>query len=49
MLTIEPGTGVLGATVRGVDLHQDLSRSDFATILRGLGEHGVLCFPGQAL
>jgi len=49
MLTIEPTGRILGATVRGVDLKQELSRGDFGAILRALGEHGVLCFPGQAL
>ncbi len=49
MLTIEPSGKILGATVRGADLRQDLSREDFAAVLRALGEHGVLCFPGQAL
>lgn len=49
MLSIEPSGQTLGATVRGVDLRQDLSREDFAAVLRALGEHGVLCFPGQAL
>ena len=49
MLTIEPTGKILGATVRGVDLRQDLSRADFAAVLRALGEHGVLCFPDQAL
>ena len=49
MLSVEPTGQILGATVRGADLRQDLSREDFATVLRALGEHGVLCFPGQAL
>jgi alpha-ketoglutarate-dependent taurine dioxygenase len=49
MLTIQPSGKILGATVRGVDLHHDLAREDFAAILRALGEYGVLCFPGQAL
>lgn len=49
MLSIEPGGQTLGATVRGVDLRHDLSRDDFAAILRALGAHGVLRFPGQAL
>jgi taurine dioxygenase len=49
MLTVEPSGRILGATVRGVDLRHDLSRNDFAAILRALGEHGVLRFPGQAL
>jgi len=49
MLTIEPSGKILGATVRGTDLRDDLPREDFAAILRALGDHGVLCFPGQAL
>ena len=49
MLTIEPSGKVLGATVRGADLRQDLSREDFGAVLHALGEHGMLCFPGQAL
>jgi taurine dioxygenase len=49
MLTIEPTGGILGATVRGADLSQPLSDADFAAILRALGEHGVLRFPGQTL
>jgi len=53
MLTIIPmGTPAgqtLGATVTGADLRSGLSDADFRTILRALGEHGVLCFPGQAL
>ncbi len=49
MLSIEPSGQILGATVRGVDLRQDLSRVAFGSILRALGEHGVLRFPGQAL
>jgi taurine dioxygenase len=49
MLSIEPTGQILGATVRGVDLEQDLLAVDFAAILRALGEHGVLRFPGQAL
>ena len=44
-----PNGQILGATVAGADLSQPLSQADFATILRGLGEHGVLCFPRQLL
>ena len=49
MLSIEPTGKVLGATLRGVDLKQDLASHDFGTILRALGEYGVLRFPGQWL
>ena len=49
MLSIQPTGQILGAAIRGVDLKQDLSRDDFATVLRALGEYGVLRFPGQWL
>ena len=49
MIGITPTGETLGATVEGVDLNQPLDHSTFATILRGLGEHGVLRFPGQRL
>jgi taurine dioxygenase len=49
MPTIEPTGQILGATVRGLDLRQPLSDADFATVLRALGEHGVLRIPAQEL
>ena len=49
MLTIEPTGAVLGATVRGVDLAQPLSRDDLGRVLLGLGRYGVLRFPDQHL
>src|SRR4051812_11342065 len=49
MLTIERGDGPLAAKITGVDLERPLSDSDFAAVLRALGEHGVLCFPNQAI
>jgi taurine dioxygenase len=49
VIGITPTGETLGATVEGVDLNQPLDHSTFATILRGLGEHGVLRFPGQRL
>ena len=49
MLNIEPGTGILGARVSGVDLAAPLADADFAAVLRALGKHGVLCFPGQPI
>jgi taurine dioxygenase len=39
----------LGACIEGIDLAQPLAPADFRQILRALGEHGVLCFPGQQL
>lgn len=49
MLTIEPTGAILGATIRGIDLAQELSGSEFARILLSLGRYGVLRFPGQRL
>ena len=39
----------MGARIEGVDLAQPVSDEAFKRILRALGEHGVLCFPGQQL
>ena len=47
--SIIPTGQILGATVEGADLNQPLDHSTFAKILRALGEHGVLRFPGQHL
>jgi len=49
MLTIEPIKAVLGATVRGIDLTQEMDAPAFARILRALGRYGVLRFPDQQL
>ena len=47
-MKIHPGKA-LGARIEGVDLAQPVSDEAFKQILRALGEHGVLCFPGQRL
>ena len=39
----------LGATVTNIDLAHALDDADFAALLKALGAHGVLCFPGQNL
>src|SRR5512134_1999721 len=49
MPTIRPNDGALGASVTDIDLSRPMSAADFATILRALGRHGVLCFPNQLL
>lgn len=49
MLSIEPLGHTLGARIEGVDLDAPLSRDDFASILRALGQYGVLCFPNQPI
>jgi taurine dioxygenase len=48
-MRIIPTREVLGANVEGIDLAQPLGPAEFGAILRALGEHGVLCFPRQAL
>jgi taurine dioxygenase len=48
-MLIEPTGAVLGATVCGLDLAQELSERDLAQILLALGRHGVLRFPDQHL
>src|SRR5678815_4755340 len=49
MIAIETSGGVLGATIRGIELAQPLNRGDFGQILIALGRHGVLRFPDQHL
>lgn len=49
MLTIKPNPNVLGATVTGMDLAEQLSDADHAQVLRALGDYGVLCFPQQLI
>ena len=46
---ISPSGETLGARVEGIDLGQPLTQSDIRTILKALGQHGVLCFPRQTL
>jgi taurine dioxygenase len=46
-MNIVPSGQTLGASVEGIDLEKPLSDSDFRSVLRALGQHGVLCFPHQ--
>ena len=46
-MDIIPSGQTLGARVENVDLTKPLSDGDFRTVLRALGQHGVLCFPKQ--
>ena len=48
-MRITPNNAGLGARVEGVDLSRDVTADEFRTLLRALGQHGVLCFPGQDL
>ena len=49
MLTIEPNTAILGASIRGIDLSQPVPPAEFGKILWALGRYGVLRFPDQKL
>ena len=46
-MEIIPGGQTLGARIEGIDLGEPLSDGDFRTLLRALGQYGVLCFPRQ--
>jgi taurine dioxygenase len=46
-MQIIPSGQTLGARIDGVDLSTPLSDPDFRTMLRALGQYGVLCFPKQ--
>jgi taurine dioxygenase len=47
MMNIIPTGQTLGATVEDIDLGEPLSDGILRTLLRALGQHGVLCFPRQ--
>lgn len=49
MLTIEPNTAILGASIRGIDLSKPIDEAVFGRILWALGRYGVLRFPDQKL
>ncbi|MBS0558821.1 MAG: TauD/TfdA family dioxygenase [Proteobacteria bacterium] len=46
-MRIVPSGEILGARIEDVDLSAPLTDGEFRTVLRALGEHGVLCFPDQ--
>ena len=48
-MRIAPTNSSLGATIEDIDLNIPVSPGDFRTILRALGQFGVLCFPKQDL
>jgi taurine dioxygenase len=49
MLHVEPLGQVLGAKLHGIDLSRPLSGAQHDAVLRALGDHGYVCFPGQSL
>jgi taurine dioxygenase len=48
-LIVTPSSGILGATVEGLDLSATLAQHDFDAVLRALGQHVVIRFPRQRL
>ena len=48
-MRIVPNNAGLGARVEGINLRDPLSVEGRRTVLRALGQYGVLCFPGQDL
>ena len=48
-MRIVPNNTGLGARIFDLDLSRPLAPEAFRGVLRGLGEYGVLCFPGQDL
>jgi taurine dioxygenase len=48
-MRITPNNAGLGARVEGIDLATPVTPDDYRTVLRALGQYGVLCFPGQDL
>lgn len=46
-LRVIPGPGVLGARIEGAALSRPLPDAEVGVVLKALGDHGVLCFPGQ--
>ncbi len=48
-MKIIPSGQTLGARIEGIDLNRPLGDADFRSILRALGQYGVLCFPHQDL
>lgn len=39
----------IGASVTGIDLAHPITDAQFSDVLKALGEHEVLCFPGQPI
>jgi len=46
-MKVTPGGGILGARVEDIDLAYGPTDREFRTLLKALGEYGVLCFPDQ--
>jgi taurine dioxygenase len=48
-MDVIPSGQTLGARIENIDLANPLSDGDLGSLLRALGQHGVLCFPNQTL
>lgn len=48
-MRITPNNAGLGARIEGIDIARPLAPAAYRTVLRALGQYGVLCFPGQDL
>ena len=48
-MLITPGPLSIGATVTQIDLRQPFADHDFASVLKALSTHKVLCFPKQTI
>ena len=48
-MRITPNAAGVGARIEEIDLAAPLHAADFRTVLRALGQYGVLCFPQQDL
>jgi taurine dioxygenase len=46
---VTPSSGILGATVEGLDLSAPLAQQELDAVLRALGQHAVIRFPSQRL
>ncbi|MEQ9815368.1 MAG: TauD/TfdA family dioxygenase [Azospirillaceae bacterium] len=47
MVRVEPTGDILGARIHGLDLSRPVADDDFEEVLKALGHHGFICFPGQ--
>jgi taurine dioxygenase len=49
MIHVTPSGEILGARITGLDLSEPLDDHTLGIVLRALADHGVICFPDQAL
>jgi taurine dioxygenase len=49
MIDVIPNPEGTGARIAGVDLSTPLTQQEYDTVMRAVGEHGIVCFPNQQL